>query len=263
MEAYINEKYEEFIKETKHGENSYSAKVISKNNGGFIVDIDGIEAFLPGGQAAANKIINFDDMIGKDIMVMFEDYIKEGNTFIVSNKKYIQTVLPDKIRALDTQVQYHGYVTGTVPFGIFIEFDGIFTGLLHVSEMKMETSEDFRNKKIKPGQSIDFYIKEVTKDLRLILSDFESVEESTTIEEFQLQCEGTIQNGEIINIKPNLGLFIKFDYGNNKFIGLLHYKEIKNLDNFTNGQKINCLITKVLPENKKIFLKLVKEKNIE
>lgn len=258
-EAYLDNKKDEFLRETKISTNYYKAKVINKNNGGFIVDIDGVEAFLPGGQAAANIIRNFDDMLGKELNIMFEDYIKEGDTFIVSNKKYIQTVLPERIKSLATNKKYFGSVTGTTPFGIFIEFDEIFTGLLHTSEMRMETLNNFKSKKYSPGTKIEFYIKEVTKDQRIILSDFETIASETTIEDFKLHNEGTVQSGEIINIKPQLGLFIKFDYQDNKFIGLIHYKEIKNIDDYNCGEKIDCYISKVDIENKKIFLKLVKD----
>jgi ribosomal protein S1 len=261
LDAFVENKRYEFIKETKKCETPYSAKIISKNNGGFLVEIDGVEAFLPGGQAAANKIVNFNELIGKNVMVMIEDYIREGDTFIVSNKKYIQYILPKKTQELDLQKQYNGLITGSISSGIFIEFDEMFTGLLHISEMRMETQEKFRNSEYKPGDEISFYIKEVVKGTRLILSDFEPIDAPATLEDFKLQCEGTTIEGEIINIKPLLGLFIKFNFGNNKFIGLLHYKEIKDIESYQYGDKISVYISKVIPDVKKIFLKIPYEKS--
>ena len=92
LNSHISTKYDEFYKQIKLNEKYYEATVTGKNTGGFIVEIDGVTAFLPGGQAAANKIIDFDTYIGKKINVMVEDYIKEGSTFIVSHKKYLKEI---------------------------------------------------------------------------------------------------------------------------------------------------------------------------
>ena len=59
------------------------------NKGGFFVEVCGIDAFMPGSLAAPNKIADFQSYIGKEIIVMVEDFLKDMNSFIVSHKKYI------------------------------------------------------------------------------------------------------------------------------------------------------------------------------
>ena len=63
-------------------------------------------------------------------------------------KKYIRHILPLKINELNKTTKYTGVVTGVVKFGIFVEFDEIYTGLIHTSEMSDEHINKFNNKKI-------------------------------------------------------------------------------------------------------------------
>ena len=62
----------EFKKQIDSPTSAYVANVLSRNKGGFIVEVMGVEAFLPGSLASANKIIDFDEYIGKEIPVMIE-----------------------------------------------------------------------------------------------------------------------------------------------------------------------------------------------
>ena len=257
VQALADNRREDFFKEIKNPTNAYLGKVTGKNVGGFIVDVEGVIAFLPGSLASANKIVDFDSFIGKKVHVMVEDYIREGDTFIVSNKKYIQYIMPKKLEEIDFHKKYKGEITGTSSFGIFIEFDEIFTGLLHVSEMTEETKELFNgegSRRFLPGEEIEFYIKEIGKNNRIILSEKELVEKTVTLDDFKKDCEKTFQNGFIVNIRQ-VGSFIKFKYKDENFIGLLHYKEYPN--NFIPelGKELKLWIVRVDVESNRIFLK--------
>ena len=47
----------------------YSAKILSTNNGGYTVDIQGVKCFLPGSLASSGPITDFDALVGKTIDV--------------------------------------------------------------------------------------------------------------------------------------------------------------------------------------------------
>ena len=259
-QVYVDDMKEELLREVKNPQKTYNAHVLSKNNGGFIVDINGVLAFLPGSLAAANKIINFKEYLDKDIPVMIEDYLSDGDTFIVSNKKYIWNILPQKIKKLNFNDEYTGIITGTKKFGIFIEFEEIFTGLLHTSEMDDITLNKFYNKEYKAGDEITFKIKEIIKNNRIILTKRELINEKPIFQEFKDNCEGTIQKGKIVSIK-DLGCFVEFRYNNNSFIGLYHNKEYKEDFVPEKGNILELYISKVLVEDRKIFLKNIKTKS--
>jgi DNA-directed RNA polymerase subunit E'/Rpb7 len=183
-QGHIKKTKEEFMKEVQSPSKAYVAKVLNCNRGGYFVEVSGVEAFMPGSLAAPNKIMDFQTLVGKEVIVMVEDFLQEMNSFIVSHKKYIEHVLPKKIAELDLNVEYHGSITGSSKYGIFVEFGDIFTGLLHNSKMKESTLLKFRAREYKPGDPIQFYISEVAKDNRIILTEESPAEKKKKIEDF-------------------------------------------------------------------------------
>lgn len=258
-EAYLHNLTQEMFSEIKKksDNNVYEAHIKSKNNGGFLATINGIDVFLPGSLAAANKLDNFDSMIGKKIKVMVEDYLKPSETFIVSHKKYISSKFAEEVEGLDETKLYKGKITGFSNFGTFLEFEGkdvILTGLLYSTEMTEENKDRLENSQLKIGNELEFYIKEVSNK-RIILTQRLDSREKPTYEEFKAKFENSRVPGIIMGVKDKLGTFIRFDYEGGTFIGLLHVKDYPKEFIPTRGNKINVNILNVDVENKKIFLK--------
>ena len=226
----------------------------------FFVDILGIKAFLPGGLAAANKIIDFDEYIGKDVTVMIENYLKDTNIFIVSNKKYVKYILPKKIKELDKSKKYKGNVTGTTKYGIFIEWDDSsgddfkYTGLLHHTKMKEQTKTRFQQNDFKPGDEIDFWVDKITDDNRIILSEDDPDEYMEQINKFKEKYLNLAITGEVVSIKP-FGIILKLE---ENIIGMIPKKELKKQKKiYKIGEKINVIVDDI--QNEKIFLRLINE----
>jgi ribosomal protein S1 len=206
-QGHIKKTKDEFMEQVSSPSKAYVAKIISCNRGGYFVEVSGVEAFMPGSLAAPNKIMDFQTLVGKEVIVMVEDFLKEMNSFIVSHKKYIEHVLPQKIAELDMNKLYSGSITGTSKYGIFVEFGSIFTGLLHHSKMKEETLKKFRNRDFKPGDPIDFYLGEITKDNRIILTEESPEEKKKKIETFIENSKGKILEASIAAIM-NFGIIV-------------------------------------------------------
>jgi ribosomal protein S1 len=186
---------------------------LSVNKGGYIVDLSGVKCFLPGSLAAANKITDFESYIGKEIPVMIEGYVEAKDIFIVSYKKYLNKIMDSKIRELDLTKKYKGYVTGTSDFGVFVEWDSVYTGLIH----KTEFQDDLSIRTLNPGTEIEFYVKEIKENNRLTLTLDRPLERNVTIQNLENQIQdGTVEsyeaiikhkrkNGALVEI-PSLGL---------------------------------------------------------
>jgi small subunit ribosomal protein S1 len=254
---FILNKQTELFNQIKDSNKIYKAKILEKNRGGFIAIIDGIKTFLPGSLAAANKIIDFNNFIGKSVDVMIEDYLKDDKTFIVSNKKYILYVIDEKLKNLEIGKLYFGKVTGISKFSIFIEWDDLFTGLLHLSEMTEEEKLKFNKGFYQSGSDISFYIKQITNDNKIILTNNKEENKSITIEDFKNKFEKSYLEGKIFNI-TDYGTFVKFNYENNSFVGLLYYKDYPNNFEPKINDKLNLLINFVDTKTNKIYLKLKK-----
>jgi ribosomal protein S1 len=252
--GYVRKQSQEFFEQIKTPSSAYSAKIIKRNDGGFLISVAGVEGFLPGSLAATNKIVDFDSYVGKDVLVMVEDYLKDSNTFVFSNKKYVSFILPKKMELLSTEEKYTGTITGTAKYGIFVEFNEIFTGLLHTSKMTPQMKEKFSAGEFKPGDELTFWIREITSDKKIILTDEDPSIRFAEIEDFKEKNLGVIKGGEVISVKP-FGTLVKIE---KDIVGLISQKEIKNHKKKYNvGDKIYVTIEKV--HNNKIFLAIPDE----
>jgi len=255
-EGHIIRTKEEFMKEISSPSKAYIAKIIEANRGGFFVEVQGVSAFMPGSLAAPNKIIDFESYVGNEVVVMIEDYLHDINSFIVSHKKYIEHILPQKIRELDLSKKYEGSITGTSKYGIFIEFDEIFTGLLHNSKMKDETLNKFNNRQFKPGDNIEFYINEITKDNRIILTEESPEEKTKKFNKFIVEYSDKEIMADVAAIM-NFGVIINV----NELSGLIPIKEFKKknipINNLFPGDNLKVKLLEF--KNDKLVFNLIKQ----
>jgi ribosomal protein S1 len=140
--------------------------------GGYIATYKNeIDCFIPGSQAGANVIKDFSILLNKTISVMVDNYDKSNNLFIVSYKKYIKHSLPEKVSDLRFGKIYTGKLTNKpYPFGVFVELENYYTGLVHSSDFE---NYDEASRSLKAGDDIDVYVKGVTykkNQYRIVLS---------------------------------------------------------------------------------------------
>jgi ribosomal protein S1 len=256
--GYLSLLKKDLFNALKDGKSAYKVKIKSVNNGGFMVDFNGLNCFMPGSLAAANKILDFDSMIGKEVYVMVENYLEQSDMFVMSVKKYIQSILPSKIKELSLVDKYTGTITGVLPFGTFVEWDDVFTGLIHESE----STQDFKG--LRPGDEVDFWIKEVKeiRDIRkddeisykIILTQKGPSEEGLLMTEFKNKYEGEEVSGIVKEIK-NFGIFVELSSG---IIGMLQPRELKKNNVRINiGDEVLVYVKQVDPILKKVYLKAI------
>lgn len=190
-EGHVSKTTAEFHAQIKKPTHAYYAHLESINNGGYIAVINNVKCFLPGSLAQANKIINYDVLVGKTIPVMIDSY-SEKTGFIVSYKKYLATILPSKIKSeLYVGMPIDAYVTGTKKGNVFMQWadsngDMIFTGLLPQDNMSDETKQDVANGQFTPDSKWRMFISDITENNRIVLSDspVNAETDQTTINNF-------------------------------------------------------------------------------
>jgi predicted RNA-binding protein with RPS1 domain len=130
-----------------------------------------VECFIPGSHAAANVVHNFNDMLGKTLTVMVDNYDQSNDLFILSYKKYVAESMSTMIENLNFGTEYQGVLTNKpYDFGVFVEIDGYYTGLVHKSEF-----EDYEKVKrtLKTGDTLPVFVKDVTSkgsQFRIVLT---------------------------------------------------------------------------------------------
>ncbi len=222
------------------------AQVRSLNPAGYDVDIlhDGVTlpGFMPNTLAGINKLYDIESILNQKLEVMIESYSDQEGTYIVSRRKYLRTLIPQAIEQLKTGTVYNGRVTGTTPFGVFIEFNECLTGMIHKANIQEAWSD--RISEIKPGMEIDFYVKEVVRD-KIILT-----------QNLRDSLWDTIKIGQIIDgkVKDNkvFGALISLD---DETMGLIHSSELDKVGRkFIAGQDIKVKVLAMDRQNRKIFL---------
>jgi ribosomal protein S1 len=211
------------------------------------MEIDKVKvgAFMPNTLADVNRLYDPNVLLGKDIYVMLETMQQEKGVYVVSRKKYLRTLIPEMMDKLDFEQKYEGLVTGTTPFGVFVQFEGCLTGMIHKANVNSEWRD--RIEEIKPGTLMVFYIKEITKNNKIILT--QTLDESL----WDTIKVGMILDGDVVAMKP-FGALVKLDY---ETIGLIQISYLNKYKKHLNqGDKISVKVVNVLKDDRKIYLSL-------
>jgi len=199
-----------------------------------------LTGFMPNTLAGMNKLSNPESIVGKTLELGVESFSREEGTYIVSRRKYLQTLVPQMMKKLELGVAYRGIVTGTTEFGIFVEWWDCLTGMIHKTNM----NPDYKMSQIHPGMAIEFYIKEVIKD-KIILTQILKASLWDTIK------NGQIFEGSVKDIKQ-FGTLVNLD---DETVGLIHTSEMERLGKkFTPGQDLKVKFLSVDRMSRKIFL---------
>lgn len=233
---------------------AYPAKVKTLVYGGYFLDLGGIEVFMPGSQGGMNKLTNFESLLGQDIYVCPINYDSGKNYIVVSHRAFLKTQVPEAAANLVQGETKTGFVTGASKIGIFVEFDTCLTGLIHKSELDPKSFEEFNSRSIKPGDSIEFKIKEVVDAFRIVLTQKEIIEELDPWDDIEKRYKvPSSVTGKIRNI-TRFGLFVELEP---KITGLLHKSEYEGLNiEIEQGDDITVDLYRIDKESKKLFFKL-------
>jgi len=112
--------------------------VKSRTKGGLIVDIMGVEAFLPGSQIDIKPIRDYDVYVGKSMEFKVVKINHEFKNVVVSHRMLIENDLENQkmeiVRNLEKGQVLEGTVKNITDFGIFIDLGGV-DGLLHITDI--------------------------------------------------------------------------------------------------------------------------------
>ena len=112
--------------------------VKSRTKGGLIVDVFGLEAFLPGSQIDVKPIRDYDIYVGKQMEFKVVKINHEFKNVVVSHKALIEAELEEQkkqiISGLEKGQVLEGQVKNITSYGVFIDLGGI-DGLIHITDL--------------------------------------------------------------------------------------------------------------------------------
>ena len=135
-----------------------------RTKGGMIVDIFGIEAFLPGSQIDVKPIRDYDVFVGKTMEFQVVKINQEYKNVVVSHKALIEAELEAQKQEIISKLQKGQVLEGTVKnitsYGVFIDLGGV-DGLVHITDLSWGRVND-------PHE-----IVELDQKLNVVILDFD------------------------------------------------------------------------------------------
>lgn len=231
----------------------FTGKVTELIHGGYWVEVGGIQCFMPGSLAGLNKLHNFEEIVGQELIVMPITFSNEKNTIVVSHREYLRTLIPSAVENLKENIKepITGFVTGTTKFGVFAEFNECLTGLILKADLDNETLSKFENREIKAGDDITFWAKEIISDKKIILSQQGPKEDLWDGAQDKYKPMMVV-DGTITKV-TKYGAFVELEKG---ISGLIHKSKLKDVTELTKGDSVKVKIQSINPSDKKITMNL-------
>ena len=128
----------EVIEKAFNDETPIIGRVIDVTKGGLRVDLEGVEAFLPGSQVDSRPIRNLNSFVGQDIEAKIIKFSRKRNNIVLSRKVITDEVVNkqkcETLGNIEEGYVIEGTVKNLTEYGAFVDIGGI-DGLLHVTDM--------------------------------------------------------------------------------------------------------------------------------
>ncbi len=222
-QARITRAWERIVEIHKTGE-VVTGTVTSKTKGGLIVDVFGMETFLPGSQIDVKPVTDYDQFVGKTMefkVVKVNDTIKNA---VVSHKALIESDIEAQRAEIMSKLEKGQVLEGTIKnitdFGAFMDLGGL-DGLLYITDISWGRISH-------PSE-----VLKLDQKLQVVVLDFDDGKKRISLGLKQLTPhpwdvlpetikEGEIVKGKVVNIE-DYGAFLEIMPG---VEGLVHVSEI-------------------------------------
>ena len=227
--------------------------------GGMVVDVFGIDAFLPGSQIDVRPVRDFDAYVGKTMEFQVVKLNMTAENVVVSHRALIENDLEEQreqiLETIEAGQVLEGLVKNITDFGVFIDLGGV-DGLLHITDLSWGRVEN-------PHE-----IVQLDQRLNVAVIDFDNNSKRVSLGLKQLQPhpweeihakypEGTRVQGRVVSI-ADYGAFIELEKG---VEGLIHISEMSWTQHVKHPSQlvekddiIECIVLNISEDDKKISL---------
>jgi len=230
-----------------------------RTKGGMIVDVFGIEAFLPGSQIDVKPIRDYDQYTNKNMDFKVVKINHEFKNVVVSHKALIEADIEEQKKGIISQLEKGQVLEGTVKnmtsYGVFVDLGGV-DGLVHITDLSWSRINH-------PSEILD-----LDQTIKVVILDFDDDKSKIQLGLKQLTQhpwdklgddvkEGSKVTGKVVVI-ADYGAFIEIDEG---IEGLVHVSEmswsthLRSAQDFVNvGDKIEAIVLNLDRESRKMSL---------
>jgi len=236
-------------------------KLVRKIKGGVVVDLYGVEAFLPGSQIALRQVQNVDSLIGQGMEFKIIKLNKRRRNIVVSRRavleehrakqksEIIQELAKDQIR--------EGVVKNITDFGAFVDLGGI-DGLLHITDMSWGRVSH-PSELVSIGEKVKVKVLSFDPEKERISLGMKQLTPYPWEDVDKRYAVAQKVKGKVVSI-TDYGAFVELEKG---IEGLIHISEMSWTRHVRHpskvvaiGDQIEAVILKIDKENEKISLGL-------
>ena len=231
----------------------------SRTKGGMIVDVFGVEAFLPGSQIDVRPIRDYDALIDKTMEFKIVKINQEQKNVVVSHKILVEAELEQQKRDIISKLEKGQVLEGTVknilPFGVFVDLGGV-DGLIHITDLSWERVSH-------PSEVV-----ELDQKINVVILDFDENKTRIALGLKQLtpnpwdNLDPNLKPGDVLKGKVELitdyGAFVEIAPG---IEGLIHVSEmswaqhLRSAQDFLKvGEEVEAVILTLDREERKMSL---------
>ena len=236
-----------------------SGFVKCRTKGGMIVDVFGIEAFLPGSQIDVKPIRDYDQYVNKTMEFKVVKINHEFKNVVVSHKALIEADIEEQKKEIIGQLEkgqvLEGIVKNITSYGVFIDLGGV-DGLVHITDLSWSRINH-------PSE-----ILELDQKLNVVILDFDDNKSRIQLGLKQLsahpwdQLSGELKEGDRVKGKvvviADYGAFVEIEEG---VEGLVHVSEmswsthLRSAQDFVKvGDEVEAVILTLDRESRKMSL---------
>jgi len=249
----------EKIKEAYEKDQPVQGTLVKKIKGGVVVNLMGVDAFLPGSQIALRRVPNIDELLGQTYEFKIIKLNKRRRNIVVSRRVILENERAHKrehlMKELEVGQVRKGVVKNITDFGAFIDLGGV-DGLLHITDMSYGRVSH-PTEMLKIGQEVEVKILDIDwqrERISLGMKQLQPYPWKNIAEKYPV---GTRVQGKVVSI-TNYGAFVELEPG---IEGLVHISEMSWTRNVRHpsklvsiGETIEAVVLKVDESEEKISL---------
>jgi len=234
-------------------------RILRRIKGGMVVDLLGVEAFLPGSQIDIRPVRDFDSWVGKTLDVKIVKVNHPNENVVVSHKVIVEEQLKDQREALLAKLEkglvLEGVVKAIADFGVFVDLGGV-DGLVHITDLSW-------GRVTHPSEVV-----QLDQVVKVVVLDFDPDKKRISLGMKQLTPhpwdsigdkyeKGTKVRGKVVSL-TDYGAFIEIEKG---IEGLIHISEMSWTQHVKHpsqvvslGQVVEAVVLNIDKEERKLAL---------
>lgn len=212
------------LQDIMDNQTTIQGKIVKRIKGGYNVDLEGLEAFLPGSHVDLRPVPDMDALVGQEMDFRILKINRRRSNVIISRRVLLEeereNMRQELLDTIEEGQVVQGKVKNITEYGVFIDLGGL-DGLLHITDMSWKRIRHPKEM-VQLGDDLELKVlgfdaeeKKVSLGLKQLVSDpWENIEEKYP--------EGTRMTGKVTNL-ADYGAFVELDDG---VEGLVHISEM-------------------------------------